>query len=135
MLGRLGPTSAAAAVAGKNWFRSSPRLKIFSNPHLDKIRSALTVYEQHSLEKIIAKRGSKHCISLLAQKITNRWWWWCWQSWQIWWLTTLTCKFSKKVSSTFMLCITSEVAIAWDGNYWEKYLNFSTSNYMIWEKM
>ena len=86
--------------------------------------------------KIIAKRGSKHCISLLAQKITNWWWWWwCWQSWQIWWLTTLTCKFSKKVSSsTFMLCIISEVAIARDGNYKEKYLNFSTSNYKIWEK-
>ena len=26
----------------KNWFRSSSRLKIFSDPHLDKIRSALT---------------------------------------------------------------------------------------------
>ena len=29
-------------IFGKNWFRSSPRLKIFSDPHLDKIRSALT---------------------------------------------------------------------------------------------
>ena len=31
-------------IFGKNWFRSSPRLKIFSDPHLDKIRSALTAF-------------------------------------------------------------------------------------------
>ena len=31
-------------IFGKNWFGSSPRLKIFSDPHLDKIRSALTGY-------------------------------------------------------------------------------------------
>ena len=31
-------------IFGKNWFRSSPRLKIFSNPHQDKIHSALTAY-------------------------------------------------------------------------------------------
>ena len=30
-------------IFGKNWFRSSPRLKFFSDPHLDEIRSALTV--------------------------------------------------------------------------------------------
>ena len=29
-------------IFGKNWFKSSPRLKNFSDPHLDKIRSALT---------------------------------------------------------------------------------------------
>ena len=29
-------------IFGKNWFRSSARLKKNSDPHLDKIRSALT---------------------------------------------------------------------------------------------
>ena len=29
-------------IFGKNWFRSLTRLKIFSDPHLDKIHSALT---------------------------------------------------------------------------------------------
>ena len=39
----MGILEKTIIIFGKNWFRSSPRLKIFSNPHLDKIRSALTV--------------------------------------------------------------------------------------------
>ena len=37
---------------GKNWFRSSPRLKKFSEPHLHKFCSALTD-STHSLKTII----------------------------------------------------------------------------------
>ena len=31
-------------IFGKNWFRSSPRMKFFSDPHLDEVRSAVTVF-------------------------------------------------------------------------------------------
>ena len=45
-------------IFGKNWFRSSPRLKIFSDPHLDKIHSALTVNHKQKERK---KRILKYC--------------------------------------------------------------------------
>ena len=38
----LGILLKTIVIFGKNWFRSSPRLKFFSDPHLDEIRSALT---------------------------------------------------------------------------------------------
>ena len=40
----LGILLKTIVIFGKNWFRSSPRMKFFSDPHLDEIRSALTVH-------------------------------------------------------------------------------------------
>ena len=43
----LGILLKTIVIFGKNWFRSSPRLKFFLDPHLDKFRSALTDYHYY----------------------------------------------------------------------------------------
>ena len=48
----MGILEETIIIFRKNWFRSSPRLKNFSDPHLDKIRSALTAFAEPSAFKV-----------------------------------------------------------------------------------